>query len=101
MDYEMVLCVINAGHSQDVMDAARKAGAKGGTLIKAHGTAKMDAENHFNIPIQSEKEIVMIIVEKAVKDAVLRAVYESSGLDTEIQGIAFSMPVDKAVGLKK
>ncbi len=96
----MVLCVINAGHFQDVMDAARKAGATGGTLIKAHGTAKIDAENHFNIPIQSEKEIVMIIVKKEVKDSVLRAVYESSGLDTEKQGIAFSMPVDSAVGIK-
>ena len=99
MNYEMVLCIINAGHSQDLMEAAKRAGARGGTIIRARGTANPQAEELFHIPIQPEKEIVMILVKSDIKDAVLKAAYDSCGLDSAGQGIAFSIPVDRAVGL--
>ena len=57
------------------------------------------AEEFFHISIQPEKEIVMILVPERIKDAVLMAVYHSAGMNTNGQGIAFSLPVDKTVGL--
>ena len=42
--YELVFCVINAGFSETVMTAARKAGAGGGTILKGRGTAGRAAE---------------------------------------------------------
>jgi len=97
--YEMILCVVNAGFSDDVMDAAREAGARGGTVIHARGTANKEAESFFHITIQPDKDVVMMIVPADIKDKVLHAIYQSAGLKTEGQGIAFSLAVDKAVGL--
>ena len=99
MDYEVIFCIINAGYSELVMDAAREVGARGGTVIHAKGTANKEAEQFFQISIQPDKEIVMILVTKGLKDAVLHALYKEVGLKTEGSGIAFSMPVHHVVGL--
>ena len=97
--YEVVFCIVNAGFSGVVMDAAKEVGARGGTVINARGTASKDAEEFFNISFQPEKEIVMILVPVAIKDSVLHALYQSVGLKTEGQGIAFSCAVDTVVGI--
>ena len=97
--HEMILCIVNSGFSDTVMDTARELGARGGTVIHARGTAAKDAERTFGITIQPEKEIVMIVVSSEQRDSILHALYKSVGLNTPGQGIAFSLPVDAAVGL--
>ncbi len=97
--YELVLCIVNAGFSEAVMDAAKEVGARGGTVIHARGTANREAEQFFNITIQPDKEVVMILVPNEIKDNVLHALYQGVGLKTAGQGIAFSLPVDDVVGL--
>lgn len=97
--HEVIFCIVNAGFSDAAMDAARECGAKGGTVINARGTATPEVEKHFNITVQPEKEIVMIIVDRTIKDNILHALYQKVGLNSEAQGIAFSLPVDKTVGL--
>ena len=98
-NHEVIFCIVNAGFTDDVMDAAREYGATGGTVIRARGTANAEAEKIFNIAIQPEKEIVMILVESAIKNDILHALYKAVGLKTPGQGIAFSMPVESVVGL--
>lgn len=97
--YELVLCIVNAGFSDAVMDAAKEVGARGGTVIHARGTANREAEQFFNITIQPDKDLVMILVPAEIKDAVLHALYQGVGLKTAGSGIAFSLPVDDVVGL--
>ena len=97
--YEMILCIVNAGFSELVMEAAKEEGARGGTVIHARGTANKEAEQFFHIAIQPDKEIVMILVSADIKDKVLHAIYKNAGLKSEGSGIAFSLPVDEVVGL--
>ena len=97
--FEVVLCILNNGFSEAAMDAARAAGARGGTIMHGRGTASKDAEKLFNITIQPEKEIVMILVACDIRDAVLKALYDAVGVNTEAQGIAFTLPVENVVGL--
>lgn len=99
MSYEMILCIVNDGFSSAVMDAARAVGVSGGTIIHARGTAAKDAEEYFHITIQPEKDVVMMIVPSDLKDTVLHTLYRQVGLNTQGQGIAFSVPVDNVVGL--
>ena len=98
-EHEVILCIVNNGFSEAVMDAARNVGARGGTVIHARGTANKEAEQFFNISIQPEKEIVMILVTADIRDAVLHALYKEVGLKDPAQGIAFALPVSNVVGL--
>lgn len=97
--YQLILCIVNAGFTELVMDAAKSAGATGGTVLGARGTANKEAESFFHITIQPEKEMVMILVPADIRDNVLHALYTHAGIDTPGQGIAFSLPVDDVVGL--
>ena len=99
--FELIVCIVNHGFADEVIKYARECGAKGGTVINARGTAKVEAEKMFNIAIQPEKEVLLIVVEQELKDDILKSVYEHVGLSTAGQGIAFSVPVDDAVGMAK
>lgn len=99
--HEVIFCIVNAGFSDVVMDAAKEVGARGGTVIHARGTANKEAEQFFHITIQPDKDVVMILVPTEIKDAVLHALYRNAGLKTDGQGIAFSMPVNHVVGLSQ
>ena len=98
-NHEAIFCIVNSGYSEAVMEAAKKFGARGGTVINARGTASKEAETFFHITIQPEKEIVMILVPSEIKENVMHALYKEVGLDTAGQGIAFAMPVDGVVGI--
>ncbi len=94
-NYELVVCIVNAGFSTNVMEAARSAGAKGGTILRARGSANPESEEFFNITIQPDKETLLILVPTSIKDDVVKAVYKECGPATDAQGITFSLPVNR------
>ena len=98
-EFVVILCIINNGFSETAMEAAKQFGARGGTVIHGRGTASKEAEKFFNITIQPEKEIVMILTKKEIKDNILKALYSSVGTNTPAQGIAFALPVEDVVGI--
>ena len=99
--HEVIFCIVNIGYSEAVMDAAKKFGARGGTVFNARGTASLDAEKLFGITVEPEKEIVMILIPAKHKENILNALYDEVGLNTAGQGIAFSLPVDGVVGVSE
>lgn len=97
--HEVIMCIVNSGFSEAVMDAARELGARGGTVIRGRGTANLEAEKLYGIAIQPDKEIVMILIDSNLKNDILHVLYKAVGLNTPGQGIAFAMPVEDVVGL--
>lgn len=93
--YELVLCIVNSGYSENVMNAARSAGARGGSIVRGRGSANPASEEFFGVTIQPDKEVVMILVPSSIKDAVMKSVYKNAGLSTEGVGIVFSLPVSR------
>lgn len=94
--FELVVCVVNAGFSENVMNAARSVGARGGSVIRGRGTANPEAEEFFNITVQPDKEVLLILVPADIKDNVMKAIYKNAGLSTDGAGIVFSLPVNRA-----
>ena len=70
-DYQMVMAIVNNGFTDLVMNAAKNAGARGGTIMTAHGTGNKEIEKFFGVVVTPEKEIVMILVPSAIKDQVM------------------------------
>ncbi len=97
--YKCILAIVNNGFSEVAMDVAKSCGAKGGTVLHGRGTASKEAEKIFNISIQPEKEIVMILAKSELVDGILKGLYTAIGTATQAQGIVFALPVDEVVGL--
>ena len=98
--YEVVVVIVNEGLSDKVMDAAREAGARGGTIAHARGSGTKDIEKKYGIVITPSKEMLYILVNENIRDNVMAAINKAAGLDTMGQGIIFSLPVDNVSGLK-
>lgn len=98
--YTVIWVSVTNGYSDDVIDAARAAGAKGGTVIKGRRRNSERVSQHFGITIQDEQEFVMIIVPKFKKGEVMSAITTACGLKTEAHGVVVALPVDEAVGLE-
>jgi nitrogen regulatory protein PII len=99
-EYELIVVVINAGYADTVMDAAREAGAGGGTVLHAKGTGSMRGEKFYNMRFADEKDMVYIVAYKSEKAAVMKAVNQKAGPDTEARGICFSLPISSVMGLR-
>ena len=98
-NHEVIFAIVNAGFAEEAMEVARNNGARGGTILNARGVAREKEAAFFGITIHAEKEILMLVVEKNIRDAVLNALYKEMGMDKKAQGIAFSLPVSDAAGL--
>jgi len=100
-NHEVIFAIVNAGFAEEAMAAAREMGARGGTILNARGVARENEAAFFGITIHAEKEILMLVVEKEIRDNILNALYQRMGMDKKAQGIAFSLPVSDAAGLVK
>lgn len=100
-NHELIVAIINKGFSETVMEAARPAGAGGGTIIHARGAAPQEASHFFGITIQPEKELMLIVVDKEHKIPVMQAISRAAGLQTEGHGIVFSLPVTALMGIAR
>ena len=100
-NHEVIFAIVNSGYAEDAMAVAREQGVRGGTILNARGVAREAEASFFGITIHAEKEILMMVVEKDIKDNVLNALYKQMGMGKKAQGIAFSLPVSDVTGLVK
>ena len=98
-NHEVIFTIVNSGFAEEAMQVAREQGARGGTILGARGVVKEDAAAFFGITIHADKEILMMVVEKDIRDKVLNALYKEMGLGRKSQGIVFSLPVSDVAGL--
>lgn len=94
----LLTVIADKGNVDVVMDAARAAGATGGTVISAKGTGAEIAK-FFGVAISEEKELIYIVAKREDRDVIMKAIMEKAGRDTSAHGIVFSLPVEKVMGI--
>ena len=99
-DRELIVIISNQGFSELVMDAAREAGAYGGTIRNARGTGMERAEKFLGLSLASEKDMIFIVAKTAQRDAIMQSVMFKAGMETPAKAIAFSLPVADTAGLR-
>lgn len=91
---ELICAIVNAGLADDIMQTARNAGASGGTILKARGTATGADSCFFGITIVPEKEFLMILATRGQADAIVAAISASECFAEPGGGVLFRMPVE-------
>lgn len=98
-EYTVIMASVASGYSDDVVDAARKAGAKGGTVMKGRRRNSEKVSRHFGISMQEEQDFVMIVVPKEKKNEIMTAISGACGLGSKAHGVVVALPVDDVLGL--
>ena len=101
MKYEAIFTIVNKGMSNIVIESANKAGSRGGTVIHGRGSGQEVTEKLFNLEIEPEKDIVLILSREEDTDNIVEAIISASGIEEEGNGILFILDVSKAIGLYK
>ena len=96
--YELIVAIANEGRTDQVMNAARAAGAAGGTVLHGKGTGSENAEKFYNVSIASEKEVILIVAKAEQKAGIMKAILEKAGPASEAGPIAFSLPTSEVAG---
>ena len=96
--YELIVAIANEGRTDLVMNAARSAGAAGGTVLHGKGTGSDKAEKFYSVSIAQEKEVILIVAKAAQKASIMRAILEKAGPNTEAGTIVFSLPTSEVAG---
>lgn len=94
-----IITSVRSGFSDDVIDAARAAGARGGTILKCMRDSSEQVAKQFGVAIKEEQEFVLIVTTREQKAALMTAIAEKCGTKTEAQGILFSLPIDATLGI--
>ena len=96
--YELIVAITNEGRTDLVMNAARSAGAAGGTVLHGKGTGSDKAEKFYSVSIAQEKEVILIVAKTEQKAGIMRAILEKAGPNTEAGTIVFSLPTSEVAG---
>lgn len=99
--YELLVVITNQGYTDMVMDAARAAGATGGTAVHAKGTGTELAKKFFGVSIAAEKELIFILTLEETRVPIMKAIMAQAGMQTEAQSLVFSLPVSDIAGLRR
>lgn len=97
--HELIMAIYEKGYTDLVMDAAREAGAGGGTTINAKGTGA-GAERFFGLSLAVEKEIVLIVSDVNKKKDIMKAIMQKAGVDSKAHALVFSLPVSTTAGFR-
>ena len=98
--YELLVVVANQGYTEMIMDAAREAGASGGTVIHAKGTGAEKAEKFLGFSLATEKEMIFMVTKKSEKNAIMKVIMDKAGLESKAKSIVFSLPVTDTAGMR-
>jgi nitrogen regulatory protein PII len=98
--HELLVGIANHGYSDLIMDAARAAGAAGGTVIHAKGTGMEGAEKFLGITLAAEKEMIFVVVKSAQKNDIMSAIMKHAGMESKAKSICFTLPVSATAGLR-
>ncbi len=99
MDYQLIIAIANAGYTEIVMDAARAAGARGGTSIHAKGVGLETVKKFFGVSIASEKEMIFIVTRNKDKAPIMKAILKEAGVSTKAGAVVFALPVSEVGGI--
>jgi len=97
--YKAIFTIVDRGKAEEVVEAALSAGAEGGTIIDARGSGIHENNVLFSVPIEPEKEIVLILIDSEREEKVVSAIREGVCIDEAGNGIMFVINVDKTSGI--
>ncbi len=99
--YDLIITIVEKGHADFVVDAARDAGASGSSIVHAKGTGPHEHESFLGISLQPEKDMVLTLVKREEKKSIMNTIAIRTNLNVEGKGICFSLPVNEVMGISR
>ena len=100
MQFKLIMTFVKPSITDNVVDAMKKAGATGATIIPARGTGMREAKSFFGLSIEKQTDIVVFLVEEHVVENLMKVIRLAGKFDEPGTGIAFVLPIEHVAGLE-
>lgn len=97
--YHLLITIVIEGYAEKVMNVAKKCGANGGTVIKGREIGSKSGFKFFNVQVEPEKDILLIVCKDEDKNTIMEGILEKYGANTEAKGLCITLPIDNTVGI--
>jgi nitrogen regulatory protein P-II 1 len=99
VSFQLIVAIVAQGRASKIMAAAKEAGAEGGTIVRGRGSGIHESDRFFGVPIEPEKDILLVLIERNRTDGVLKAIVKAGKLNEPGKGIAFVLNVPRIEGI--
>lgn len=101
MHFKLIIGFVEDDKSDDVMAAAREAGATGATVINhARGEGLQQTKTFFGLSLETQRDMLLFLVEEHLSRKILEKIAVVGEFDSKPGGgIAFQIDVEDAVGV--
>ena len=95
-DVSLITCIVQKGLAENIVNAAREAGAMGATVYFARGTGVRERLGLLGVAVEVEKEVINIVVSADQADRIFEKMYLAGNLNTPGMGFMYVVPLEKA-----
>ena len=97
--FKLLVAIVSQGRCAPLVDAAKAAGAEGATIVRGRGTGVHEGAKFLGVPIEPEKDVMLVLVPIDVAEQVLDAMVSAGQLDKPGKGIVFLLDVPRVAGI--
>ena len=97
--FECIVTIVDSGNSEAVVESAKKAGAKGATIVNARGSTNREPNKFFKLNIQPDKQIILILCKNSETKEIVESISKAAGMNTKSHALSFVLPVEEAIGI--
>lgn len=97
-DKRLIMIICNNGYAEEIMDVAKQAGARGGTIMRGRSSAIHEETKFFGITIHPEKDVLMIVVKNDACNEIMQAVNQKHGVGTKAHALSFTLAIEDTIG---
>jgi nitrogen regulatory protein P-II 1 len=97
--YQLIVAIVSQGHCPTLVTAAKDAGAEGATILRGRGTGVHESSTFLGVPIEPEKDVLLVLIPRGQTDEVLDAMVRAGKLGQPGKGIAFVLDVPRVEGI--
>jgi nitrogen regulatory protein PII len=101
MHFKLIIAFVDDNKTDSVLDAARKGGAKGATVINnARGEGIKQSKTFFGLTLEAQRDVLLLVVEEHLSRPILEKIATVAEFDDKSgTGIAFQIDVEDAIGV--
>jgi hypothetical protein len=102
MHFKLIIIMSEDRRTQEILSAARDAGATGCTVLnQARGEGVMPVKTFLGLSIDSQVDVIMLLAEEHMSREIMETVAEAGEFDdTPGSGIAIQIDVEDAIGVR-
>jgi nitrogen regulatory protein PII len=98
--YKLIVALVKPEDTDEVVEAAREAGATGDVIIPGRGSGHKEAKAFFGLTIENQVEMLLFVVSEGCCERIINSINTVCNFEEPGKGLLFAIELEKVIGLQ-